>query len=107
MKSLYPDYDVIVVGAGHAGSEAAGAASEMGAKTLLITMDLDAIAKMSCNPAIGGVAKGQLVREIDALGGLMGTVADKSGVQYRVLNTSKGPAMWSPRCQSEIGRAHV
>lgn len=101
MKSLYPDYDVIVVGAGHAGSEAAGAAAEMGAKTLLITMNLDAIAKMSCNPAIGGVAKGQLVREIDALGGLMGIVADKSGVQYRILNTSKGPAMWSPRCQSD------
>jgi len=101
MSSFYPDYDVIVVGAGHAGSEAAGAASEMGAKTLLITMDLDSIAKMSCNPAIGGVAKGQLVREIDALGGLMGTVADKSGLQFRVLNTSKGPAMWSPRCQSD------
>jgi tRNA uridine 5-carboxymethylaminomethyl modification enzyme len=101
MDSLYPDYDVIVVGAGHAGSEAAGAASEIGAKTLLITMDLDSIAKMSCNPAIGGVAKGQLVREIDALGGLMGIVADKSGLQFRVLNTSKGPAMWSPRCQSD------
>ncbi|HKK45670.1 MAG TPA: FAD-dependent oxidoreductase, partial [Balneolaceae bacterium] len=101
MNSLFPDYDVIVVGAGHAGSEAAGAASEMGAKTLLITMNLDAIAKMSCNPAIGGVAKGQLVKEIDALGGLMGIVADKSGVQYRMLNTSKGPAMWSPRCQSD------
>ena len=101
MQSLYPDYDVIVVGAGHAGSEAAGAAAEMGAKTLLITMDLDSIAKMSCNPAIGGVAKGQLVREIDALGGLMGKVADKSGVQFRILNTSKGPAMWSPRCQSD------
>lgn len=101
MSSLYPDYDVIVVGAGHAGSEAAGAAAEMGAKTLLITMNLDAIAKMSCNPAIGGVAKGQLVCEIDALGGLMGIVADKSGVQFRILNTSKGPAMWSPRCQSD------
>jgi tRNA uridine 5-carboxymethylaminomethyl modification enzyme len=101
MSSLYPSYDVIVVGAGHAGSEAAGAAAEIGAKTLLITMDLDSIAKMSCNPAIGGVAKGQLVREIDALGGLMGIVADKSGVQFRILNTSKGPAMWSPRCQSD------
>ncbi|NGP87158.1 tRNA uridine-5-carboxymethylaminomethyl(34) synthesis enzyme MnmG [Fodinibius halophilus] len=101
MKSLYPHYDVIVVGAGHAGSEAAGAAAEIGAKTLLITMNLDAIAKMSCNPAIGGVAKGQLVKEIDALGGLMGKVADKSGVQFRILNTSKGPAMWSPRCQSD------
>jgi len=101
MKSLYPTYDVIVVGAGHAGSEAAGAASQMGAKTLLITMNLDAIAKMSCNPAMGGVAKGQLVREIDALGGLSGIVADKSGVQFRMLNMSKGPAMWSPRCQSD------
>lgn len=101
MNSLYPNYDVIVVGAGHAGSEAAGAAAELGAETLLITMNLDAIAKMSCNPAIGGVAKGQLVREIDALGGLMGKVADKSGVQFRILNTSKGPAMWSPRCQSD------
>lgn len=101
MNSLYPTYDVIVVGAGHAGSEAAGAAAEMGAKTLLITMNLDAIAKMSCNPAIGGVAKGQLVREIDALGGLTGIVADKSAVQFRMLNTSKGPAMWSPRCQSD------
>lgn len=101
MDSLFPKYDVIVVGAGHAGSEAAGAAAEIGAQTLLITMNLDAIAKMSCNPAIGGVAKGQLVREIDALGGLMGKVADKSGVQFRILNTSKGPAMWSPRCQSD------
>lgn len=101
MNSLFPKYDVIVVGAGHAGSEAAGAASQMGAKTLLITMNLDAIAKMSCNPAMGGVAKGQLVREIDALGGLSGKVADKSGLQFRMLNTSKGPAMWSPRCQSD------
>ncbi len=101
MNSLYPEYDVIVVGAGHAGSEAAGAAAGMGAKTLLITMNLDAIAKMSCNPAMGGIAKGQLVREIDALGGLSGKVADQTGVQFSMLNTSKGPAMWSPRCQSD------
>jgi tRNA uridine 5-carboxymethylaminomethyl modification enzyme len=101
MNSLYPTYDVIVVGAGHAGSEAAGAAAKMGAKTLLITMNMDAIAKMSCNPAMGGVAKGQLVREIDALGGLSGIVSDDSGVQFRMLNRSKGPAMWSPRCQSD------
>jgi tRNA uridine 5-carboxymethylaminomethyl modification enzyme len=101
MESIYPKYDVIVVGAGHAGSEAAAASAGLGAKTLLITMNLDAVAKMSCNPAMGGVAKGQLVREIDALGGLSGIVSDKSGVQFRMLNKSKGPAMWSPRCQSD------
>ncbi len=101
MINFETQYDVIVVGAGHAGSEAAGAASQMGAKTLLITMNLDAIAKMSCNPAMGGVAKGQLIREIDALGGLSGLVSDQSGVQFRMLNRSKGPAMWSPRCQSD------
>ncbi len=98
---IFPTYDVIVVGAGHAGSEAAGAAAELGATTLLITMNLEAIAKMSCNPAMGGVAKGQLVREIDALGGLSGIVSDRSAVQFRMLNRSKGPAMWSPRCQSD------
>jgi tRNA uridine 5-carboxymethylaminomethyl modification enzyme len=101
MSILDPTYDVIVVGGGHAGSEAAGAAAELGAKTLLITMNLEAIAKMSCNPAMGGVAKGQLVREIDALGGLSGIVSDETGVQFRMLNLSKGPAMWSPRCQSD------
>lgn len=101
MSSIYPSYDVIVVGAGHAGSEAAGAAAELGAKTLLITMNLEAIAKMSCNPAMGGIAKGQLVREIDALGGLSGIVSDETGVQFKMLNMSKGPAMWSPRCQSD------
>jgi len=101
MSSNSIQYDVIVVGGGHAGSEAAGAASQMGAKTLLITMNLDAIAKMSCNPAMGGVAKGQLIREIDSLGGLSGLVSDQTGVQFRMLNRSKGPAMWSPRCQSD------
>ncbi|MEP0009200.1 MAG: tRNA uridine-5-carboxymethylaminomethyl(34) synthesis enzyme MnmG, partial [Balneola sp.] len=101
MSSIYPSYDVIVVGAGHAGSEAAAAAAQLGSKTLLITMNLEAIAKMSCNPAMGGVAKGQLVREIDALGGLSGIVSDASGVQFKMLNKSKGPAMWSPRCQSD------
>ncbi len=101
MRSLYSNYDVIVVGAGHAGSEAAGAAARLGANTLLITMNLEAIAKMSCNPAMGGVAKGQLVREIDALGGLSGIISDESSVQFRMLNRSKGPAMWSPRCQSD------
>ena len=103
MSYKQPEYDVIVVGAGHAGSEAAGSAAQLGSKTLLITMNLDAIAKMSCNPAMGGVAKGQLVREIDALGGLSGIVSDQSGVQFRILNRSKGPAMWSPRCQSDRG----
>lgn len=99
--SIYPVYDVIVVGGGHAGSEAAGAAAEMGCRTLLISMNLNSIAQMSCNPAMGGVAKGQLVREVDALGGLSGLVTDKSGVQFRMLNRSKGPAMWSPRAQCD------
>ncbi len=94
-------YDVIVVGAGHAGAEAAAAAANMGSKTLLITQNLDSIAQMSCNPAMGGVAKGQIVREIDALGGWSGIVADRTMIQFRMLNLSKGPAMWSPRAQSD------
>lgn len=94
-------YDVIVVGAGHAGCEAATAAANMGSKTLLITMDMNKIAQMSCNPAVGGIAKGQIVREIDALGGQMGIVTDKTAIQFRMLNKSKGPAMWSPRAQSD------
>ena len=97
-------YDVIVVGAGHAGCEAASAAARMGSKTLLITIDMNKIAQMSCNPAVGGIAKGQIVREIDALGGQMGIVTDRSAIQFRMLNQSKGPAMWSPRSQSDRKR---
>jgi len=95
------NYDIIVVGAGHAGCEAATAAANMGSKTLLITMDMNKIAQMSCNPAVGGIAKGQIVREIDALGGQMGIVSDRTAIQFRMLNRSKGPAMWSPRVQSD------
>ncbi|SCY85998.1 tRNA uridine-5-carboxymethylaminomethyl(34) synthesis enzyme MnmG [Flavobacterium caeni] len=95
------EYDVIVVGAGHAGSEAAAAAANMGSKTLLVTMSLQNIAQMSCNPAMGGIAKGQIVREIDALGGYSGIVSDKTAIQFKMLNKSKGPAMWSPRVQSD------
>ena len=98
------NYDVIVVGAGHAGCEAAAAAANLGSKTLLITMDMNKIAQMSCNPAVGGIAKGQIVREIDALGGYMGIVTDPTAIQFRMLNRSKGPAMWSPRAQSDRAR---
>ncbi len=97
-------YDIIVVGAGHAGCEAASAAAQMGSKTLLITMDMNKIGQMSCNPAVGGIAKGQIVREIDDLGGQMGIVTDRSAIQFRMLNRSKGPAMWSPRSQSDRKR---
>ena len=98
---MFNEYDVIVVGAGHAGCEAAAAAANMGSKVLLITMNMQTIAQMSCNPAMGGIAKGQIVREIDALGGYSGIVTDKSMIQFRMLNRSKGPAMWSPRAQSD------
>ena len=98
------DYDVIVIGAGHAGCEAACAAARLGSPTLLITMDMNKVAQMSCNPAVGGIAKGQIVREIDALGGQMGIVTDRSSIQFRMLNRSKGPAMWSPRSQSDRTR---
>ena len=98
---MFPEYDVIVVGAGHAGCEAAAAAANMGSKVLLITMNMQTIAQMSCNPAMGGIAKGQIVREIDALGGYSGIVSDKSMIQFRMLNKSKGPAMWSPRTQND------
>jgi len=97
-------YDVIVVGAGHAGCEAAHAAATMGCSVLLVTMNMETIAKMSCNPAMGGVAKGQIVREIDALGGMSGIVTDKTMIQFRMLNRSKGVAMWSPRAQSDRWR---
>ncbi len=98
---MFPEYDVIIVGAGHAGCEAAAAAANMGSKVLLITMNMQTIAQMSCNPAMGGIAKGQIVREIDALGGYSGIVTDRTMIQFRMLNKSKGPAMWSPRAQSD------
>ncbi|MGB3016327.1 MAG: FAD-dependent oxidoreductase, partial [Ignavibacteria bacterium] len=93
--------DIIVIGAGHAGIEASVAAARMGCRVSLVSMDINAIGRMSCNPAIGGTAKGHLVREIDALGGVMGILADKTGIQFKMLNKSKGPAVWSPRCQSD------
>src|SRR5687767_3655464 len=98
---MFQDYDVIVVGAGHAGCEAAAAAANMGSSVLLITMNMQTIAQMSCNPAMGGIAKGQIVREIDAMGGYSGIVSDWSMIQFRMLNRSKGPAMWSPRSQND------
>src|SRR5688500_5328193 len=98
---MFEEYDVIVVGAGHAGCEAASAAASMGSTVLLVTMNMNTIAQMSCNPAMGGVAKGQIVREIDALGGYSGLVSDYSAIQFRMLNRSKGPAMWSPRTQND------
>ncbi len=98
---MFPEYDLIVVGAGHAGCEAAAAAAKLGSKVLLITMNMNTIAQMSCNPAMGGIAKGQIVREIDALGGMSGIIADQSMIQFRMLNKSKGPAMWSPRAQND------
>ena len=98
---MLKEYDVIVVGAGHAGNEAAAAAANMGSSVLLITMNMGVIGQMSCNPAMGGIAKGQIVREIDALGGYSGIVSDNSAIQFKMLNKSKGPAMWSPRTQND------
>ena len=104
---MFQEYDVIVVGAGHAGCEAAAAASNMGSSVLLITMNMQTIAQMSCNPAMGGIAKGQILREIDALGGYSGIVSDESMIQFRMLNKSKGPAMWSPRTQNDRMLFHL
>src|ERR1700736_3582996 len=101
MVTMQERYDVVVIGAGHAGCEAARACARMGLKTAMVTMNLDLIAQMSCNPAIGGIAKGHLVREIDALGGIMGEITDAVGIQFRLLNTSRGPAVWSPRAQCD------
>src|SRR5512140_3084867 len=101
MLSFSEQFDVVVVGAGHAGCEASMAAARMGLKTALYTLNADLIAQMSCNPAVGGIAKGHLVREVDALGGIMGEVTDAVGIQFRLLNTSRGPAVWSPRAQCD------
>src|SRR5499425_2121609 len=101
MSRFTEQYDVVVVGAGHAGCEAAMAAARMELKTALFTLNVDLIAQMSCNPAVGGIAKGHLVREVDALGGIMGEVTDAVGIQFRLLNTSRGPAVWSPRAQCD------
>ena len=98
------DYDILVIGGGHAGCEAAAASANMGLRTCLMTMDMNKIAQMSCNPAVGGIAKGQIVREIDAMGGQMGIVTDRCSLQFRILNRSKGPAMWSPRAQCDRGK---
>jgi tRNA uridine 5-carboxymethylaminomethyl modification enzyme len=98
---MFPEYDIIVVGAGHAGCEAAASAANLGSRVLLVTMNMQTIAQMSCNPAMGGIAKGQIVREIDAMGGYSGIVTDLSMIQFRMLNRSKGPAMWSPRAQND------
>src|SRR6195256_6559311 len=101
MSAFTEQFDVVVVGAGHAGCEAAVAAARMGLKTALYTLNVDLIAQMSCNPAVGGIAKGHLVREVDALGGIMGEITDAVGIQFRLLNTSRGPAVWSPRAQCD------
>src|SRR5512138_3088475 len=98
---MFKEYDIIVVGAGHAGCEAAAAAANLGSSVLLVTMNMTNMAQMSCNPSIGGIAKGQIVREIDALGGYTGIVSDRTMIQFRMLNKSKGPAMWSPRAQND------
>ncbi|HXP16269.1 MAG TPA: FAD-dependent oxidoreductase, partial [Terriglobales bacterium] len=101
MGQFTEQFDVVVVGAGHAGCEAAMAAARLGLKTALYTLNVDLIAQMSCNPAVGGIAKGHLVREVDALGGIMGEITDAVGIQFRLLNTSRGPAVWSPRAQCD------